>query len=789
MRKSAVALLLLMLAAPLTSARSVHSIDEFDLLPDGDFDESGNWQVINQKSFDASLASEYTTGTIIDGEFKVNHTRDMNYDIQTKWATESPTNSNASKGVPDGAYVSSTGPDIILSGFDVSVYDEYPLLQAHLVIAFAIPDNLFDDTVRFSIKESGNNDLIKTWAHTNSRIDYINGSHWSYDLTSERNWTWGELNSLEVKLDYVSSAPDDTRLEVDAVGIRVKMQTPWNGVETSKAQVTYTPKMWPLVELDLSMGVREGLSLGIEGLSPSVNGTTGTWTSEAIEAPPSQKFGRINAEADLVEFSTSDDGSSWSLFNTITSSQLVTDKPYLKIRLSEDNRTISRVSVDFNDPTLSIKGNVFGNYAGLDSNLSMWFAKFNGQVVATGDIDQDYSIDSEIPVGRYMSEGEDFSIELGVQVKWSSDGSPSSFEVNINHVELSGGFEIQWDENPTCLEIQDLDFVEDGGGLLIPVNPRCEDDRTAIENLTVSAISSDEEVLISDIVDDQLRVRLVPEASGFVIISLTVTDEAGNTWTQDIAANVATIDDPPEIEDFTPTAVRIELGKESNISFTVYDIDTPFDQLTFVTDLSWAEVDESSRSIILNPPAVGYHTVVFSACDAAQCVNSNLDLEVLSLPDLFVEDIEISQAISGEVTEGDIVSIDVYVRNTGHEDAHLVGVRCMESESFIESEQIAVLKVGEIEKVTCDWKVPGNLEVAMIRGIVDYYDSILESDEDNNEAKTLLKVEGSKPISKSSDDTSSALPSSLTLGGAGVLLLLITIFFIVFAPAKIRKVE
>jgi len=788
MRKAAISLMLLLLIAPLASSRSVHSAEEVDLLPHGGLNDASKWQIINQQTWDASSPSEYTTGTLIDSEFKITHSRQLNSDVQTRWATGSSTNSNASKGAPDGAYTWSNGPDIILSGFGMTGYDQYPLLSAQLIVAFVIPGTLHDDTIRFSIEDSGTFDLVKTWAHTTSRIDYVNGSHWSYELTADRNWTWSELESLEVKLDYVSSAPDDTRLEVDAVGIRVEMQTPWNGIETSKAVSSYTPEMWPIIELDLTTGQRDGLSLGVDGLSPSSNGTTGTWTSDVIEVPPQQSFGRIHADADLIEFSSSDDGETWSGFSAITSAQILDDTKFLKVRLSENDRTISAATLDINDPTLTISGSIAGTYDGIASNYSTWFARFNGNVIATGDIDQNSTIDVDIPIGAHINPQEDFEIEIGAQVSWTSDGLPASFDVVFERVELSGGYEVLWDENPTCLEIQDLDFVEDGGGLLLPINPRCQDDRTAKENLSISVTSSDEEILVADVVDDQMRVRLVDQASGTVVITITVSDVAGNTWTQDVVASVANIDDEPQIDDFPPL-VQIELGEESKVAFAVEDLDTAFDELSFSADLSWAEIDIASRQIILNPPTTGYHTVIFSACDDTQCVTSSLDLEVRSLPDLLVEKIEVEGSTTDSLTPGDVVRIDVFVRNSGKAEANLVSVRCMESDSLISYSSIATLQVGDIGKVSCDWQVPSNLEVAMIRGIVDNSQEIDESIESNNEMELLLKVEGSSAISVDGDGASSSLPTSLTLTGAGILLLLITILFMAFAPAKIRKVE
>ena len=47
----------------------------------------------------------------------------------------------------------------------------------------------------------------------------MNGTIWSKNVTDKSDWTWTELQNLIITLDYISTgSPDDTQLDVDAVG-------------------------------------------------------------------------------------------------------------------------------------------------------------------------------------------------------------------------------------------------------------------------------------------------------------------------------------------------------------------------------------------------------------------------------------------------------------------------------------------------------------------------------------------------------------------------------------------
>ena len=72
--------------------------------------------------------------------------------------------------------------------------------------------------------------------------------------------------------------------------------------------------------------------------------------------------------------------------------------------------------------------------------------------------------------------------------------------LEITSMAVSGGFEVEWDEDPICQTIGPRYFVEDGLGILIPFLDRCVDDRTNSENLSVSFSVADDSLLSATIV-------------------------------------------------------------------------------------------------------------------------------------------------------------------------------------------------------------------------------------------------------------------------------------------------
>jgi hypothetical protein len=283
--------MILILLLPITghaSARSVHSVSNFDLFPQGDFSDPSLWQQDSGVSFLTSDA-QHTESMVADNRMTLINSRPDNFQPLTTWSVNTPTDSNFSTGAPDLQYTYTSGPIIELDTFDVSSMDSYELVSVSVVAAFHITDKLVQDQVQIVMEYDGNFENIVTFLNTQSSIDYMNGSTWSKNVTELTDWTWSMIEDIEFDLDYVSvGTTDDARLDVDAVGIEVVVKYPWYGSEWASSTSTFTGHSMPIVDVDISKGDYNNMALSQCGLTSSISGTSGTWTSEIIEAPPSQ---------------------------------------------------------------------------------------------------------------------------------------------------------------------------------------------------------------------------------------------------------------------------------------------------------------------------------------------------------------------------------------------------------------------------------------------------------------------------------------------------------------------
>ena len=301
-RISIVSFLILMLLMPIAghaSARSVHSVSSFDLFPQGDFSDPSLRSQDSGVSFLTSNA-QYTESMVADNRMTLVNSRPDNFQELTTWAENTPTDSNYSTGAPDLQYTYTSGPIIELDTFDVSSMNSYELVSVSVVAAFHIPDELVQDQVQIVMEYDGNFENLVTYLNTQSPIDYMNGSTWSKNITTMADWTWSMIEDIQFDLDYVSlGTTDDTRLDVDAVGIEVVVKYPWYGSEWASSTSTFTGHSMPIVAVDISKGEYNNMALSQCGLTSSVSGSSGSWTSEVIQAPPSQIIGRIHYTLDL----------------------------------------------------------------------------------------------------------------------------------------------------------------------------------------------------------------------------------------------------------------------------------------------------------------------------------------------------------------------------------------------------------------------------------------------------------------------------------------------------------
>ena len=221
--------LLLLLSAPLSmvDARTVHDTYDVDLFPIGSMDNSTDWDLSDKLAF-SEEPSLYTEATIIDGKMSFTHSRSLNSQEQNMWASTSSTNSNASIGNADGAYTSTNGPVIKLSGFENSLLSQYELIAVKVVVSFGVPEQLNQDSVRFSMAWGSTNELLAEWKHSQGSMDFVSGNHWQKDVMSLGVDTWSDIEDIELTFDYVSVGQnDDSELQIDAAAIMVEVRTPW----------------------------------------------------------------------------------------------------------------------------------------------------------------------------------------------------------------------------------------------------------------------------------------------------------------------------------------------------------------------------------------------------------------------------------------------------------------------------------------------------------------------------------------------------------------------------------
>ena len=787
-----IAMLMLLLLAPLSSvsARSVHETATVDLLPQGQFTDSSAWAVDAYTSFSQEPAI-HTETMVADARLTMLHDRPVNLDTMIFWAQSTPTDSNNSLYSPDGAYSWSSGPEMELTNFNAAGSTQYEIAEVNLVFAFAVPHALTSDSVRFSVEYNTNFTSLATISHTQGPMDYMSSTYWRENISALDTWTWASLQNLIVTANYESvGGTDDSQLNLDAVGVEVTMQTPWYGGEVAAASTVFDAHQTPVMALDLTAGASENMGYSACGLQTSVEGTTGQWVSPVIETPPEQRIGRVhyaleNESLDDVqlEYASSSDGTSFTSFASMDEHMLLPDQPFTKLRVSTIEACIKEVTVDINDPTLILSGRIFGDLDGLDSNYSRWLLFVNDELVTNQPVQLNPSLSLSFPIGAYIHDPtSSLKVELKTWFTWDSLGQASTTAFEVNNIDITGGYSIAWDENPTCVAVGDQSLIEDGGGRILPFLHRCSDDRSQNENLVVSFTNTNPALVAIDLTEGDVRVRLLPEVSGFATITTTVADEAGNTWSEVFMISVSAVDDAPTLTEFQ-SIIPVQLSVPTTIDFAYGDIDS--DALTANTNRSWASVDMDLRTITINAPAAGFHSVLVSICDQTSCAERTMDLEVMALPDLVIESIDQGE---GSIVAGDVAAIRVFVRNNGQADASMISVRCEMNTELISIGTLPILRPGELGVVTCDWAVPEQAGLVQIRAVVDRGLEIDEGDETNNEGVIAVEIEVN---SANADTSSSGTPISegVFVGVTVLALIGIVGLFAYLTPAKIRKLE
>ena len=805
-RKLNAVLLFLVLSLALTSplistssARSVHETTTYDLFPQGDLTDSGQWTVGATTSFTSQPAT-YTESMVADQRITMVHERPQNTDTLSYWGLTSPSESDNVVGAPDGLYMWSTGPVMSVQDFDVTSSTQYVITSVSVVLAFKITDALNIDSVRLSMDWSNGSEILRTWSNTGSSIDYINGTHYSFDISNIDSWTWAMLSNAKFTMDYVSvGQTDDARLELDAIGIDVTMETPWYGGEVAQATSTANGHALPVLDVDLSQGDYNGMALSVCGLESTDGQSIGTWTSEAIPVPAEQSFGRIHyvvnetgTEANVsVQYATSFDGLAFSGFTMYAEDDL-SSAEYIKIRISTDIACVVSVHVDINDPMLSIHGRIYGDASGINATLSRWTITVNDITVANLPVELG-QFSHQIPIGHtFINEHTNVAVSIKTWFTWDSDGSASTTALEINSIEISGGYDILYDEDPVCQLVGDQYLTEDGGGLFVPLLTRCTDDRGLPEDLGVSFANSEPTLVDVSLDQGEVRISLLSEQSGSSQITMTVTDAAGNTHTELFNIFVAAVDDAPVLNEF-PALVQVEHALETTIPFAWSDVDSSTTAISISANRSWVDVDLNAETITLTAPTPGYTSVLLTLCDATSCTERVLDLEVVSLPDLEITDLVIGDDSNGVFVEresaenGQFLKARIYVGNYGYANAEMITIRCTVNGQTADISSIPTLGPGEIAVTECSFQTPIDGEYMVVDAVVDGGEVIDERNESNNDREASLTLV--QPVSSEDQDVDAGISTTTIYVGSLIALVLIVAGFTLLAPAKIRKYE
>ncbi|MCS5532451.1 MAG: hypothetical protein NZ780_06580, partial [Candidatus Poseidoniales archaeon] len=722
----------------------------------------------------------HSGGMVADGELSFTHNRPDNFQTHTAWATYSVTDSNYSLGMPDGSYTWSKGPDITVSGYSFTGLDTRILANVSMILYISVPDALTSDEIRITIEANGPERLVKTIARTFGPLNRMT-TPLVVNIDNLQTWAWSDLADSSVTVDYVSDgAPDDSEVRVDAVGIRVKYHQPWYSFETVKAIHEIASQNMPVLDFGPYDGQVSGLVAESCGLTPE-EGTQGLWTFD-VEVPYDQELGRIHVfgEGNFTIEAMPQGQTSIENYQAYQNGQLLADRGTTNsVRITIYDGCISMARVDVNDPHMVVVGSIAGSVSGLAEEYSnIRFAigdvLLNEVAIEVGDFS------FQVPIGNALpNHGDSLEVGIASRFQWSSNGVAETTVVHIESMSIDGGYNLVWDLDVTCSSPSRQELVEDGGGVLIAMASRCEDDLTAWDDLEVRAWTEADDLLSVSALSGDIRIQPLPDTSGEAVVDVEVIDDSGNTWQGKFTVNVLEVEDAPRIEGL-PVLTYINLGETKVIDIEISDPDSS--ELSISTSRSWANID-SAGDLIMTPVEPGTHTVEITVSDGIFTEVKSLEVIVTAQPDLTIENLEIwkGNIAIDSVEEGDVVQLKVYVRNQGRGIANTIDVRCWVDGMLVGSTILENVAPGGLSIATCDTQIVTSGTI-IIRGVVDSTASIEESNEENNEV--LISVESEGRDNGANDDSIDRGPAIIV---TSVGLIAISIAALQLGPGRLRK--
>lgn len=759
---------------------SVVSVDDNEVLEAGSFEDSSLWSISSTSGFSQNSA-QYSMGMVADEELSFTHDRPENFDDIISWSSSSPTSSNYSTGNPDGYYTWSRGPNITLEGFEFDGMSSLVLANISLVIHFEIPDVLYSDTVRIILGGVGSEKLVKTYTRTLSGVYKMNNPL-VIPLDDQAQWTWQLAEGAYITIDYVSQGggSDDSEVRVDAVGIKARYLQPWYSFENVKATHELNGHGMPVLDFGPYDGDINGLVAESCGLTND-GGSPGIWEF-TVTAPYGQELGRIHifGDGNFTIEAMPEGQTSMENWETYGNGDLLDQRDVTNsIRLTIYDGCISLARVDVNDPQLVVSGTISGDVTGLSqagSSIKFALGSFliNSVPINLGEFE------FSLPIGHALPT-ESSSAEFGIasRFQWASDGSSETVVVHIDSASISGGYTIEWDRDPECISMNDIDLEEDGGSVLIPLSVTCTDDITDPSNLVVEATSSAQEIVYVYSEGSSLVIQPMPESFGESTVSVVIIDEGGNEWRDSFKVDVSEIEDPPRLEGL-PMSVYVEIGESAELEIKIIDPDT--ENLMISTSRSWAVYSEGI--LTMSPVETGVHSVEIVVSDGNSQYSQMIDVVVTSKPDLVVETISVSNPDTGGsgLRDGEVGTILSYVRNEGMGDAGGVEVRCYLDDALVGTSTIPLVTPGGLEEVQCDavFQGPG---IQLVRVEVDNSGSILETDEGNN-VKELEVTVGTNSQSPSEEDESNR---NAIILASSIGVMMICLAFLRVGPGRVKK--
>ena len=730
---------------------SVIETRDVEMLEAGDFEDESLWEITNTRGFSQEVAL-HTIGMVADSELSFTHSRPDNFDEFTAWASTSPTGSSGTLGEADDVYTWSIGPNISMGGYFFDGLHDYEIEEVSLVLHFSIPDVLNEDEVNVLLQNHGADILVTTYVRTLSAVNRMtNPLVLSLDGLTE--WNWENLEGTQFTVDYISEnegteLPRDSEVRVDAAGLRVKFHQPWYSFENSKAIHSIAAEHSPVIEFGPYDGDISGLIQSTCGLMPD-GSDVGSWNI-SVETPPEQSIGRIHVigTGNYTIWASNAEGG----FDEAQSGEILTGSGNVReISIEVEDGCIEGAKVDINDPKLLISGSIAGSVSGLSQAASYIRFAVGGVLVHSEDMEiGQFSI--SIPVGHALPKsGDELEIGVAARFQWSSNGTAETTVVHINSISISGGYEVDWDYDPTCSNLEDLHIEEDEGGQIIPISSRCSDDITSPGDLTVFALSSNPDIVEASGDGNLLRIQPMDDSHGSSLVEVVVSDESGNSWEGEFTVNVQPIEDPPSISDL-PLAVYIDLGDTLTIEPLFYDSDS--DVLEITTSKSWASVGEGG-SISLTPVDSGTHNLTITVSDGENQESQSMEVIVTAKPDLVVESIELRIGTNSqtEFIQGDVIEIAGFVRNEGRGSASDIQFQCTANGLLVDSGTIQEISPGELKIAVCDTQLIDSSNALPISLEIDSTNSIDEVSEENNAISVQIIVES--PDSGSGDSGNS----------------------------------